>query len=215
NPDDRAQEVTDFQRQTREGGERVLHKTRFIHKDGSEIIAFTRNYPLKIDEEIIGWVGEIFPTDENDEMISAQQTTERKLDFLVDHVAKNSAKLNTFMKALRDPVFRSDADGNTIDCNQAYLDLFQLRLDEIGTPKWITRLDPRGLEETLERIEHAFSNHESFTYDNKLRDDIVDGGKYLRFSGNPIFEGGEFAGYIGSIVEISRDEVTNLPNGVD
>lgn len=140
-------------------------------------------------------------------MDERQQDITDKLSHLVDHTAAVDALNSALFDSSEVALFQSNNKGETWRSNRAYQELFDLDEEFATAETIVSRIDPRALETSMELTRQVLSMHLPFAYDSRLRKN----GQLIRFTGHPVFEGGEFTGYIGTVTEIEEHEVDNIP----
>lgn len=110
------------------------------------------------------------------------------------------ALTQTFFEASPQAMYRSNEEGITIQCNQAYLDFWGFAdISEAKSNDWLARVEDRALAE--ERLKTIIRSPGDFIYTSNLMD-----GRKLRVVGHPIFERGEFAGYVGYVADTTKSD---------
>ncbi len=98
-------------------------------------------------------------------------------------------------------IWMTDAAKRCVWCNRLWLEFVGRSLEEELDRGWLANVHPDDAERTWAAFEKAFAAREPFSLEYRLRrhDDEY---RWLLSRGVPREEGGEFAGYIGSCVDI-------------
>lgn len=96
--------------------------------------------------------------------------------------------------------------------NQHWLDFTGGRLEEEVGFAWVEKVHPEDRERVVEEFDRAFDAREATTVEFRLRGKS---GRYrwFRDSGTPLYRDGEFAGFIGSCVDITERKHAELMLG--
>jgi len=98
-------------------------------------------------------------------------------------------------------IWTTDATKRCVWCNRPWLDFVGRKLEEELDRGWLADVHPDDVGRAWAAFEKAFDARESFSLEYRLR--RHDGEyRWLLSRGVPREEGGEFAGYIGSCVDI-------------
>lgn len=111
--------------------------------------------------------------------------------------AQVNATVQVFFEASPQAMYRSDENGITIQCNQAYLDFWGFNsISEARSNDWLENVVDRRLAE--ERLASIIRTPSEFKYSSRLLD-----GRTMQVTGQPIYNSGMFVGYVGYVFDAS------------
>lgn len=106
-------------------------------------------------------------------------------------------------------LWRIDAAFEQDWANQCWFDFTGGSLEEERGFGWVKRIHPDDSDRVLEEFGRAFEAREAVTVEFRLR--RRDGRyRWLLDSGSPLFRDGEFAGFVGSCIDITERKETEL-----
>ena len=131
--------------------------------------------------------------------ITSQITT------LQGSVEQNAARTRTLQAAGSAPIYEIDENVKLVYVNKAYCDLFEVTYSEAMKGDWIAHIAPEDQEKLANDNNTAFTDHTMWTEDYTVIGARTGKRKHVIARAFPLFDGDEFLGWVGGIIETDPD----------
>lgn len=127
---------------------------------------------------------------------------------LIERLREGDERFRLVANATPITIWITDANKGCTFVNQPWLDLTGQPLEAAIGEGWVDMLHPDDVEPTWKKYGHAFGRRQPFQMDYRVR--RHDGEyRWITAAGVPRYEGGVFAGYIGSAVDVTDRKLAN------
>jgi len=117
-------------------------------------------------------------------------------------LARTEERYRNMADSLPAIIWAAGPDGNNTFVNRGWLDFSGRSAEEASGGGWMEALHDDDVERSIETLLNAFERQEGFEMEYRAR--RFDGEyRWLLARGSPVYTDGEFAGYIGSSVDIT------------
>ena len=127
---------------------------------------------------------------------------------LIERLRESDERFRLVANATPVTIWMTDTSKGCTFVNQPWLDLTGRPLEEALGEGWADMLHPDDVEQTWKTYGHAFDRRKPFQVEYRVR--RHDGEyRWITAAGVPRYEGGVFAGYIGSAVDVTERKMAD------